>query len=90
MGQVLEGKGGIERQLKTYFKCDELFTTLRPIITDGQWRYFRDLYNRYEAGQGTDDGDRSYKLARVPFDSPVEGALTASKGRGLVSVRNLC
>ena len=76
-------------ELKEYLECGKIFETSRPIISDEEWRYFRDLYNQHVAEQGPDNKDVTYKMGKKPFDSPVVGAFTPDKGRGLIASRDI-
>lgn len=76
--------------LRKYFGCNKLFEKPRPIITDDEWRYFRDLYNQHLAADlAAGNPPDTYKLGKEPYDCPVEGSITADKGRGLVASRDI-
>lgn len=77
--------------LRQYFGCTQLFEKPRPVISQGNWRYFRDLYNQHIESYvpNADGGDTSYKLGKVPFEMKVEGALTEDKGRGIIASRDI-
>mmetsp|Transcript_4248 Transcript_4248/g.8167 ORF Transcript_4248/g.8167 Transcript_4248/m.8167 type:complete len:347 (-) Transcript_4248:195-1235(-) len=82
------------RKLKTYFGCDKLFEKPRPLITKREWIYFRHLYNQHVEEEQQNVGDKvnkdvSYKMGKDPFDTPVEGAFTPGKGRGLIASRDI-
>jgi len=79
------------RQLKQYFGCEELFETPRPTISRRNWIYFRDLYNEYAARERSlpNNEDTTHKVNDDSVSFPVEGAVTADKGRGLIASRDI-
>jgi len=74
-------------ELNKYFGCKQLFKTPRPIITEKNWMYFRDLYNKHAAFRY--DKDVSYKFTNETYVSPVKTVLTKDKGRGLIASRDI-
>ena len=76
-------------QLRKYFGCDRLFENPSPVISQSDWRYFRELYNQHIAMYSWKDNGTSYKLGNSPFYLPVEGAFTETKGRGLIALRDI-
>jgi len=79
--------------LKRYFGCNKLFKTPRPVITDDEWRNFRDLYNEFVDAEYSSsqypNGPETYKVGKSWSGSPVHGNTTPDKGRGLAASRDI-
>lgn len=75
-------------ELKKYFDCARV-NSKRPVIREDEWRYFRDLYNEFTALEALEWRNDTYKWNDRHIPSPVLGALTPDKGRGVVAARDV-
>ena len=75
-------------ELKKYFDCPRV-NSKRPVIREDEWRYFRDLYNEFAALEALEGRNDTYTWSGRHIPSPVKGALTPGKGRGIVAARDI-